>query len=222
MTFQAVLFDLDGVITDTAEYHYRAWKKLAGELGIEIDRSFNEQLKGVSREDSLKRILAFGGKEGEIGAEEFARLAERKNDSYIEMIAAITPDDVFPGICRFWKPCGRQARKSPWLRPAKTGRFCLKNGADTFFGAIADPGAVAHSKPAPDIFLAAAKGVGTNIRACLGIEDALAGVQAIKAAGALPVGVGRAQDLGDDIAIVAGTAELTLAYLEEVWRQAQR
>ena len=98
MTFQAVLFDLDGVITDTAEYHYRAWKKLAGELGIEIDRSFNEQLKGVSREDSLKRILAFGGKEGEIGAEEFARLAERKNDSYVEMIAAITPDVVFPGI----------------------------------------------------------------------------------------------------------------------------
>ena len=223
MTFQAVLFDLDGVITDTAEYHYRAWKKLAGELGIEIDRSFNEQLKGVSREDSLKRILAFGGKEGEIGAEEFARLAERKNDSYVEMIAAITPDDVFPGILALLEALQAAGKKIALASASKNGPFLLeKMGLTRFFGAIADPGAVAHSKPAPDIFLAAAKGVDTDIRACLGIEDALAGVQAIKAAGALPVGVGRAQDLGDDIAIVAGTAELTLAYLDEVWRQAQR
>ena len=76
MTFTAVLFDLDGVITDTAEYHYRAWKKLAEELGISIDRKFNEQLKGVSRDDSLKRILAHGGKT--VSEAEFAELTRRK------------------------------------------------------------------------------------------------------------------------------------------------
>jgi len=96
MTFTAVLFDLDGVITDTAEYHYRAWKKLAEELGISIDRKFNEQLKGVSRDDSLKRILAHGGKT--VGEAEFAELTRRKNDNYLEMIQAVKPEDVYPGI----------------------------------------------------------------------------------------------------------------------------
>lgn len=91
MTFTAVLFDLDGVITDTAEYHYRAWKKLAEELGISIDRKFNEQLKGVSRDDSLKRILAHGGKT--VGEAEFAELTHRKNDNYVEMIQAVKPED---------------------------------------------------------------------------------------------------------------------------------
>ena len=89
-----------------------------------------------------------------------------------------------------------------------------------YFDAIADPAAVAHSKPAPDIFQAAAKGVGVQADECIGIEDAAAGIAAIKSAGALPIGVGRAADLGDDIALVANTAELTLAYLENVWQKA--
>ncbi len=96
MTFQAVLFDLDGVITDTAEYHFLAWQKLAEELGISIDRQFNEQLKGVSRDDSLKRILAHGNKT--ISPEEFKQLTERKNANYLTMIEAVSPDDVYAGI----------------------------------------------------------------------------------------------------------------------------
>ncbi len=98
MTFKAVLFDLDGVITDTAEYHYRAWKKLADSLGIAINRRFNEQLKGVSREDSLKKILAHGGLQNAFTPERFAELLTQKNDWYVEMIQAITPADVYPGI----------------------------------------------------------------------------------------------------------------------------
>jgi beta-phosphoglucomutase len=78
--FKGVLFDLDGVITDTAEFHYRAWRKLGQEIGITIDRTFNEQLKGVSREDSLSLLLAYGGKEHSFSKEEFAELAKRKND----------------------------------------------------------------------------------------------------------------------------------------------
>ena len=96
--FKGVLFDLDGVITDTAEFHYHAWKKLGNEIGISIDRVFNEQLKGVSREDSLQLLLKYGKKEGTFSSEEFAQLAQRKNDYYLEMIQAITPEDVYPGI----------------------------------------------------------------------------------------------------------------------------
>ena len=214
MTYQAVLFDLDGVITDTAEYHYLAWKKLAEEQGIHIDRAFNEQLKGVSRDDSLRRILAHGGKS--VDDAEFARLTTRKNDNYVEMIQAVRPEDVYPGILALLQALRAAGKKIALASASKNGPFLLeKMQLTAYFDAIADPAAVAHSKPAPDIFLAAAQGVGVDIRDCIGIEDA--GITAIKAAGALPVGVGKAEDLGSDIALVPDTAHLTLAYLDEVW-----
>ena len=122
MTFTAVLFDLDGVITDTAEYHYRAWKKLAEELGISIDRKFNEQLKGVSRDDSLKRILAHGGKT--VGEAEFAELTRRKNDNYLEMIQVVKPEDVYPGILPLLEALKANGKKSPSRPPVKTARSC--------------------------------------------------------------------------------------------------
>jgi beta-phosphoglucomutase len=96
--FKGVLFDLDGVITDTAEYHFLAWKKLADDLGISIDREFNERLKGVSREDSLTLILEHGNKQDDISTEQFAQLAKEKNENYVEMIQAISPKDIYPGI----------------------------------------------------------------------------------------------------------------------------
>ena len=216
MTYQAVLFDLDGVITDTAEYHYLAWKKLAEEQGIHIDRAFYEQLKGVSRDDSLRRILAHGGKS--VDDAEFARLTTRKNDNYVEMIQAVRPEDVYPGILALLQALRAAGKKIALASASKNGPFLLeKMQLTAYFDAIADPAAVAHSKPAPDIFLAAAQGVGVDIRDCIGIEDAAAGITAIKAAGALPVGVGKAEDLGSDIALVPDTAHLTLAYLDEVW-----
>ena len=218
MGFQAVLFDLDGVITDTAEYHYRAWQRLAEELGITIDRAFNEQLKGVSREDSLKRILAHGGKS--VDAAEFARLTRRKNDNYLEMIQAIGPADVYPGILDLLKELRAAGKKIALASASKNGPFLLERMQLTgYFDAIADPAAVAQSKPAPDIFLAAAAGVNVPIAACIGIEDAAAGITALKAAGALPVGVGKEEELGADIALVPDTSHLSLSYLEEVWRQ---
>ena len=111
----------------------------------------------------------------------------------------------------------------PPASASKNGPFLLeKMQLTAYFDAIADPAAVAHSKPAPDIFLAAAQGVGVDIRDCIGIEDAAAGVAAIKAAGALPIGVGKAEDLGSDIALVSDTAELTYAYLQNVWAQSGR
>lgn len=218
--FKGVLFDLDGVITDTAEYHYQAWKKLGEEIGISIDRSFNEQLKGVSREDSLSLMLRYGNKENDFTAEEFAELAQRKNDYYLEMIQAITPKDVYPGILELLADLKTAKIKIALASASKNGPFLLqKMNLTSYFDAIADPEKISHGKPAPDIFLLAAKEVGLTTKECLGIEDARAGIQAIVASGAQPVGVGQKKDLGENIPIVSDTTELTLAYLKEVWRE---
>ncbi|WP_394404707.1 beta-phosphoglucomutase [Streptococcus sp. 20-1249] len=217
--FKAVLFDLDGVITDTAEYHYLAWKALAEELGIQgVDRKFNEQLKGVSRDDSLRKILDLGNVS--VSEEEFARLATRKNDNYVDMIQKVTPADVYPGILQLLQELKAADIKIALASASKNGPFLLKQMELTdYFDAVADPAKVAASKPAPDIFLAAAEQVDVAIEEAIGIEDAFAGITAIKAAGALPVGVGKAEDLGDDIALVPDTSQLTLAYLQKIWQE---
>ena len=215
--FKAVLFDLDGVITDTAEYHYLAWKALAEELGIEgVNRSFNEQLKGVSRDDSLQKILDLG--QLTVSSEEFAELADRKNRNYVDMIQKVSPRDIYPGILELLQALREKGIKIALASASKNGPFLLKQmDIEDYFDAVADPAKVAASKPAPDIFLAAAEQVGLAISDCIGIEDAQAGIQAIQAAGALPVGVGKAEDLGASIDLVPDTSHLTLTYLEEVW-----
>lgn len=216
--FKGILFDLDGVITDTAEYHYLAWKKLADELGITIDREFNEKLKGVSREDSLRLILEHGKRESDFSETEFQQLAKSKNDNYVEMIQAVSPKDVYPGILELLKELKNAGIKISLASASKNGPFLLKQMALTdYFDGIADPAKVAAGKPAPDIFILAAQVVGLDPDECIGIEDAQAGIAAIKACGALPVGVGQAEQLGDDIALVESTSELTLAFLEKQW-----
>lgn len=216
--FKGVLFDLDGVITDTAEYHYLAWKKLADDLDISIDRQFNEKLKGVSREDSLRLILEHGGREKDFSETEFNQLAKSKNDNYVEMIQAVSPKDVYPGILELLKALKNADIKISLASASKNGPFLLKQMELTdYFDGIADPAAVRAGKPAPDIFILAAEVVGLAPNECIGIEDAQAGITAIKASGAFPVGVGSAKQLGDDIAIVASTAELTLNFLEKQW-----
>ena len=215
--FKAVLFDLDGIITDTAEYHYLAWKALAEELGIEgVNRSYNEQLKGVSRDDSLQKILDLG--QLTVSSEEFAELADRKNRNYVDMIQKVSPRDIYPGILELLRALREKGIKIALASASKNGPFLLKQmDIEDYFDAVADPAKIAVSKPAPDIFLAAAEQVGVPISACIGIEDAQAGIQAIQAAGALPVGVGKAEDLGASIDLVPDTSHLTLTYLEEVW-----
>ena len=129
--FKWVLFDLDGVITDTAEYHYLAWKKLADNLGISIDREFNEKLKGVSREDSLRLILAHGNRENDFTEVEFNHLAKMKNDNYVEMIQAVSPKDVYPGILELLKALKKANIKIAIASASKNGPFLLKQMALT-------------------------------------------------------------------------------------------
>ncbi|GFH41559.1 beta-phosphoglucomutase [Lactococcus hodotermopsidis] len=216
--FKAVLFDLDGVITDTAEYHFLAWEKLAKSIGITIDREFNENLKGVSREESLRRILAHGGRETDFSATEFADMAKRKNDNYVDMIQQVSPSDVYPGILQLLQDLRENDVKIALASASKNGPFLLKQmNLTDYFDAIADPAKVAENKPAPDIFIAAAEGVGVDVTQTIGIEDAYSGIAAIKSAYAVPIGVGSHEVLGDDIALVNETSQLTFAYLQEVW-----
>lgn len=217
--FKGVLFDLDGVLTDTAEYHYQAWQRLGKEIGISIDRTFNEELKGVSREDSLKLLLAHGGRSQDFTPEQFAELAQRKNDYYVDMIQEVSEADVYPGILELLQQLQQQEIKISLASASKNGPFLLeKMKLMDYFDGIADPAKVAKGKPDPEIFELAAKEVGLSAVECIGIEDAKAGIQAILASGAVPIGVGREADLGSRIPLVASTKELTFSFLTSIWK----
>lgn len=218
--FKGVLFDLDGVITDTAEYHFLAWQALANELGITIDRKFNERLKGVSREDSLRLILVEGKREDRYSPTEFAALAKKKNDHYKEMIQSVTPADIYPGIQSLLTALKENQIGIALASASKNGPFLLEHlGIMTLFDTIVDPASLKAGKPAPDIYEAAASQLSLAPSECIGIEDALAGIQAIQASGALPIGVGKEADLGTDIALVPDTSQLTYDFLCDTWQK---
>ncbi|MCS6723522.1 HAD-IA family hydrolase, partial [Proteus mirabilis] len=155
----------------------------------------------------------------DISTEQFAQLAKEKNDNYVEMIQAISPKDIYPGILELLTDLKNNGIKIALASASKNGPLLLdKMEISHFFDAIVDPASLAAGKPAPDIFLAAASAVDIDIKEAIGIEDAAAGVQAIKASGALPIGVGEAKDLGDDIALVPDTSHLSFSYLTTVWQ----
>lgn len=216
--FKAVLFDLDGVITDTAEYHYLAWLELVKKLGYTIDRNFNENLKGVSREESLRRILEHLGISHQVNTSLFKELATEKNDLYVQMIQKISPSDIYPGILELLKELKSRQIKIALASASKNGPFLLKQmGLTSYFDIIVDPAKIKENKPAPDIFIAAAEGVDIDISETIAIEDAEAGIEAIKKAGAFPIGVGKAEVLGNDITLVSNTSQLTYNFLSKVW-----
>lgn len=211
---QAVIFDLDGVVTDTAEYHYLAWKALGESIGVPFTREFNEELKGVSRMDSLNKILALGGKEHSYSDEEKLALATQKNDHYVELIQQVTPDDVLPGI--------RELITDIQARGLKIGLASVSKNAFSVmdslqlrdsFDTIVDAAKIRNSKPDPEIFLTATKQLGVDPAACIGIEDAAAGVTSIKGAGMFAVGVGDSTTLAEADIVYASTAELSLDQL---------
>lgn len=205
----AVIFDLDGVLTDTARAHYRAWKRLADELGIPFDEEANEALKGVDRMGSLALILARGDRE--YSADEREAYAARKNGWYVEEIEGFTPADLFPGSVEALHAV-RDAGLRTALASASRNAPALigKLGIAGLFDAVADPAKVAAGKPAPDIFLAAAAAVGVAPQHCLGVEDAPAGVQAIKAAGMTALGIGEAALLPGADRVIAKITDFRL------------
>ena len=169
----AFIFDLDGVITDTAEYHYLAWKELANKIGIEIDREFNETLKGVSRMESLERILVHGNKKNDFTIEEKEKMANDKNMYYVSLIENITPKDILPGISKLLENIKSNNIKIGLASASKNANMVLNNlKLVNYFDFIADASKCKNSKPAPDIFLMALKGLNVEAKNCIGIEDA--------------------------------------------------
>lgn len=207
---KAVIFDLDGVVTDSAKYHYLAWKELADELNIPFDEEYNEKLKGVSRMESLELILKNGNAENNYSAEEKARLADKKNEHYKELIKEITPADMLPGIENFLKEIKANNIKTALASVSKNAPFIIKQlQAEKYFDYIADAAAVPNAKPFPDIFLVGAEALEVKPENCIGVEDARTGIEAIHRAGMLAVGVGTPAEM-EEADLVLTTSALNL------------
>lgn len=191
IALKGVLFDLDGVITDTAHYHYLAWKKTAESIGIEFDEAFNENLKGVSRMDSLLLILKKDNRENDFTKEELETLAADKNEFYVSLLQEISPADVLPGIKELIAELKMQNLKCAIASVSKNARTVLSAlGMEQDFDYIVDAAKITKSKPDPEIFIEATRGLGLTPSEVVGIEDAQAGIEAINAANIISVGVG--------------------------------
>lgn len=207
--FKAVIFDLDGVITDTAHYHYLAWKRLADSLGIPFDEAFNEHLKGVDRMGSLDLILANDARSCS-QAEKLA-LADAKNRHYQELISTMTPDDLLPGALAALESVRAAGLKTGLASVSKNAFTVLDRlGIRDRFDTVADAALIANSKPHPEIFLTAARQLGVDPSDCLGVEDAVAGVESIKRAGMFALGVGKPEILTQADRVIASMEEFRL------------
>ena len=212
---KAAIFDLDGVIVDTAHYHFIAWQRLAKELGISFTEADNERLKGVSRMRSLEIILEIGGVTlTESKKEEFAT---KKNSWFVEYIEKIKPKEIFPGVREMLQNLQQQGYKVALASSSKNANTVIRLlQIGHLFDAIVDGTMITHTKPDPEIFLLAAKKLGLSPADCVVFEDAEAGVEAALAAGMKCVGVGAAEQLGKAHAIVAKTASFDLAKLQSL------
>ncbi|WP_428330535.1 beta-phosphoglucomutase [Mucilaginibacter sp.] len=214
-TIKACIFDLDGVIVDTAVYHYKAWKRLANELGFDFTEEDNEKLKGVSRVRSLEIILAIGGVT-KTPAEQ-AELAARKNEWYVDMISHMTPAEILPGAKAFLETCRAEGIKTALGSASKNSMTILnKIGLAHLFDAIVDGNHVSKAKPDPEVFLKGAQAVGVTPAECVVFEDAIAGVQAAINGGMKVVGIGLPSVLAEANIVVSGLDKITLAEIEKL------
>ena len=220
MTFprrlDAVIFDLDGVLTDSAVAHFHAWKRLADELGVPFDAAANEALKGVDRMGSLELILRRGGLVRSDAEKE--ALAARKNASYQAEIAQFSPAELFPGAAAALDAIRAAGLKTGLASSSQNAPFLLERlGIAGQFDAIADARLIRRSKPDPEIFLTVAAQLGIAPALCLGVEDAAAGIAAIKAAGMPALGIGSAEILPEADAVIAHIADFYLTdYLADI------
>ena len=209
MSLKALIFDLDGVLTDTAKYHYLAWKKLADELGYYFDEEMNELLKGVSRINSFEIILEKNNATDKYTPEEKETLANKKNDYYKEMIEQLTPDDILDGIVPFITEARNNGIKCAVASISKNAPRVLELlKISDLFDYIADAALVKQPKPHPEIFLTCAEALGFEPSECIGIEDAQAGIESIHDAGMLSVGINVTVTSVKPDVVLKSTAEL--------------
>jgi len=204
---KAIIFDLDGVLTDTAEFHFQAWKCLADEEGIPFTRKDNERLRGVSRRQSLEFLLAGRPVTGEQAEEMMAR----KNGYYQELIRQVTPDNMLPGALELLHECHQAGLKIAIGSASKNTRGVVDRlGIGHLIDAISDGYSVERQKPAPDLFLHAAGQLGVPAAQCAVVEDAASGVEAAKAAGMWAIGLGPVERVSHADAVFPSLAGVTL------------
>lgn len=220
---QAVIFDLDGVITDTAEHHYLAWKAISDELKLPFTREFNENLKGVSRLESLRLLLSLSATELHYCDEEMHELAERKNELYKQLIATINPSDVLPGIPQLLAELKQRGIKSAIASASKNASAVIANlQMEQQFDVIVDAATIKNSKPHPEVFLVAAKQLGIAPQLCVGIEDAVAGVDAIIAANMTAIAIGKQEHFPHAHHVFNSTDELNVEVICQVVAKRQK
>lgn len=200
---KGAIFDLDGVIVDTAKYHYLAWKRLADTLGFEFGKTDNERLKGVSRIRSLEILLEIGGLK--FDEDEKLHLASKKNEWYVEYINRMEESEILPGAKEYLIKLKAAGMRIALGSASKNAPLILKNlNISELFDVIVDGNKVSKAKPDPEVFLRAAEGLGLNPQDCVVFEDAEAGIEAAKRAGMKVVGIGDAVILGNADMVVSG------------------
>ena len=204
----AAIFDLDGVLTDTADLHYQSWQWIADELGLPFDRQANEALRGLNREESLVRVL--GARAGDFTDEQQHEIAERKNADYCRRVARMTPADLFPGARELLEQLrargvGIAVASSSRNARAVVDRLQIRPLLDV----LVDGNDAPRSKPDPQVFLLAAERLGVPAARCVVVEDAASGIEAALAAGMKVVGLGPPARVGRAHHIVDAVADLT-------------
>ena len=209
---KACLFDLDGVIVDTAIYHFQAWRRLANELGFDFTEHQNEQLKGISRMESLDLILGWGNVS--LTDEEKQDWATRKNGWYLDLVKEMTSKEVLPGVKDFLNILKENNIKIALGSASKNSKLILERiEMLSYFDAIIDGNNITKGKPNPEVFLLGAEATRCKPEECVVFEDALAGVQAGKAGGMKVVGVGSPEILTEADIVIATFKEMTMEKL---------
>ncbi|WP_321515609.1 beta-phosphoglucomutase [Marinifilum fragile] len=208
----ACIFDLDGVVVDTAKYHYIAWKSLANELGFDFTEEDNERLKGVSRMRSLDILLEIGGVE--LDEKTKLELADKKNKNYVEYILKMTPDEILPGVKDFFNELKAKEIKIALGSASKNAMTILNQLELTdYFDAVVDGTHVSNAKPDPEVFLKGAELLGVSPSECVVFEDAEAGVEAAINGNMKCVGIGSPDVLGKANIVVPGFVGFSMTQL---------
>jgi len=211
---KAIIFDLDGVIVDTAVFHYQAWKKLANSMGFDLTEVQNEKLKGISRLESLDILLEIG-KINSMSDEEKQQLATKKNEWYRENILKMTPQDILPGVKNFLAELKKADYKIAIGSSSKNAGTILERiGMKNFFDAVVDGTKITRSKPDPEVFLKGAQELNIPPEQCLVFEDAESGIEAAKNAGMKTIGVGNPENLPKADKVIPGFQNVNISIIE--------
>lgn len=209
---KACIFDLDGVIVDTAKFHYLAWKRLADEQGIPFTEHDNEQLKGISRMESLDILLSLGSRK--VDEKSKAEMATRKNEWFVEYITAMKPDEIFPGVKTLLEDLRNKKFKVGLASSSKNAGTVLDRlGIANLFDCVVDGTMIKNSKPDPEVFLLAADRLNVPPDTCVVFEDAEAGVEAAHRAGMKSVGIGSPAILGEAELVIPRTGDFAIEQL---------